>query len=333
MDYSIKMNTKTRILVTGATGFIGSNLVKVLIQKGYDVRVLVPEAEKEKVFSHTDIFVGDIADSDSLQNIQKDIRIVIHCAGILGKWGSGESDLYRVNVEGTENLLKQCSFTELDKIIHLSAGGVSGPVAGGMVDETYPCNPATEYEKTKLTGEQRALELAEQLDLPLTVVRPTFTYGPGDPHKTGLFRAVKKGKFAFIGDGMSVNHPVFIDDLINGIFLALEKGKNRQIYIIGGERPVTKKELVHTIADTLGVKRPGIYIPRWIADLAAPLLEMTGRIIGFEPVLTKSRVMMMGDNFGYSIKKAQSELGYNPIVSLKDGIEKTVRYYLEKGLI
>ena len=113
----------------------------------------------------------------------------------------------------------------------------------------------------------------------------------------------------------------------------IDRGRVGEIYIIGGERPVTKRELVDTIADTLGVKRPGIRIPRWVAAIAAWKLEVLGRLLRFEPILTRSRVMMMADNFGYSIAKARNELGYVPQTDLDEGIAATVRSYREAGLL
>ena len=126
---------------------------------------------------------------------------------------------------------------------------------------------------------------------------------------------------------------MFVQDLVSGIRLVIDKGRAGEVYIIGGERPVTKRELVDTIADALGVKRPAIRIPRWLAVIAAWKLEVLGRMLRFEPILTRSRVMMMADNFGYSIAKARDELGYAPQTDLGEGIATTVRSYREAGLL
>jgi nucleoside-diphosphate-sugar epimerase len=144
---------------------------------------------------------------------------------------------------------------------------------------------------------------------------------------------VKRGRYGFIGGGESVNHPVFVDDLVDGIRLAIERGRVGETYIIGGERPVTKREFAFAIADALGVKRPALNLPRWLADLAAWKLELLGRVLGYEPVLTRSRVMIMADNFGYSIAKARAELGYAPRTALEEGVARTVRAYVEAGLL
>lgn len=322
-----------RALVTGATGFIGGNLVRTLRRAGVAVRALVRDEAAGGALEGAELFVGDLLEPDSLAGIEREIDLVVHCASLLGKWGTRDALLHEVNVGGTVALLERFRGGGLRRWVHLSAGGVSGPLKQGRVDETHPCRPATAYERTKLMAERRVLERSRQQGLPAVVVRPTFTYGPGDPHKLALFRAVKRGRYVFIGNGESVNHPVFIEDAVRGILLAAERGRIGEVYIIGGERPVSKRELVYTIADALGVRRPRYRIPRSMAVVLGWKLELLGRMVGFEPILTRSRVMMMADNFGYSIAKAREELGYAPRTGLREGIEATVRDYAERRLL
>jgi len=324
---------KGNALVTGATGFIGGNLVRALQREGYAVRALVRDAARAAGLDGVELFEGDLREPDSLAGIERDVDTVVHCASLLGKWGTDRALLYDVNVRGTVELLARFRQGQLRRFVHLSAGGVTGPLKQRSVDETYACRPATAYERTKFLAEQEVLEQSKRTGIPATVVRPTFTYGPGDPHKIALFRAVHRGRYVFIAGGESVNHPVFVDDVIRGILLAIERGRVGEVYIIGGERPVTKREFVWSIADALGVKRPGWSIPKWFAVIAAWKLEILGWILRFEPILTRSRVMMMADNFGYSIAKAREELGYAPRIGLREGIETTVRSYAEAGLL
>jgi nucleoside-diphosphate-sugar epimerase len=331
MEWLMPSTRKGKALVTGATGFIGGNLVPLLQQTGYAVRVLVRDTARASRLDDVELFCGDLLDPASLAGIEEGIDVVVHGASLLGKWGTHPRLMYELNVGGALELLKRFQGRPLERYIHLSAGGVTGPLNTRSVDESYPCRPATAYERTKYEAEREVLELSRELAIPVTVVRPTFTYGPGDPHKIALFRAVKRGRYVFIGGGESVNHPVFIDDLVRGILLAIERGRVGEVYIIGGECPVTKRELVYAIADALGVGRPRINIPRWLASIAAWKLELAGHLLRFEPMLTRSRVMMMADNFGFSIAKARDELGYAPQTDLRRGIELTVRSYAQAG--
>lgn len=320
-----------RALITGATGFVGRHLVPALARAGFRVRALVRDRRQAVALDDVELFEGDLLRPETLSGLEERVDVVVHCASLLGKWGVAESLLHEVNVRAAAGLLRRFAGRNLECFVHLSAGGVTGPLRDGVVDERYACQPATAYERTKLLGEREILELSRKLEIPAVVVRPTFTYGPGDPHKLALFRAVQRGRYAFIGDGLSVNHPVFVDDLVAGILLLIERGRPGEVYIIGGERPVTKRELVQTIAEVLGVKPPSWRIPVWCARLAALGSEFLGRTFNFEPLLTRSRVMMMADSFGYSIAKARDELGYRPQTGLREGITATIASYRRDG--
>ncbi|MEM7396642.1 MAG: NAD-dependent epimerase/dehydratase family protein, partial [Verrucomicrobiota bacterium] len=180
--------------------------MKILPARGYALRVLVRRPDDFEAPEGVEVFEGDLLRPESLEGIETDIDLVVHGAGILGKWGTDDSVTFDVNVKGTVHLLERFrNHPGLTRFIYLSAGGVTGPAPTTSVDETYVCQPSTSYEKAKYAAERKVLELSPELKLPGLVVRPTFTYGPGDPHKLPLFRAVKKGKYAFIGGGHSVN--------------------------------------------------------------------------------------------------------------------------------
>lgn len=319
------------LLITGATGFIGSHLARAALQHGLKVRALVRGPDASAIPAAAEPWRGDLLQPNSLVGIESGVDYVVHCAGVLGKWGGPEAMLYELNVAGGVRLLERFRGGGVRRFLHLSAGGVTGPLPVEAADERYPCRPRSAYEKSKLAGEQEILARATEWALPVAVLRPTFTYGPGDPHKLPLFRAVSAGRFVFIGDGRSVLHPVFIDDLVAGILLALERARDRDVYILGGERPVTKRELIEAIADALGCRRPRLRIPTWLARPAAAALEALGRGLGFEPILTRSRVSMMSENFGYTIQRAREQLGYAPQTSLQQGIRRTADAYRQAG--
>lgn len=321
------------ILITGGTGYIGGKLAEYYSQKGIRVRLLVHDTARspDGLKQGCEIVRGDVTRPETLNNATRGIETVISAAGLLGHWGVSYQQLYEVNVVGVENLIRAAFDGGVRRMVHLSAGGVTGPVGREPVDETYPPVPRTDYERTKWEGEKRALELAQRDNLNLLVVRPTFTYGPGDPHKLSLFLSVKKRHFFFIGNPMSTFHPVYIDDLISGINLAVETNLSKTAMIIGGPRPVTKRELINSIAKALGVRKPEMRIPIPLADLIARGFEMSARFSKFSPPLTHSRVLALSGNWGYSIHRAREEMGYEPGTDLQEGLQRTVSWYREHG--
>lgn len=323
-------------LITGATGFIGGNILEHLWEEGHFCRCLI--RGRSRVYGlenrlNVECFQGDLTRRETLTGVCKGIDVVIHCAGLLGRWNDTIEDLYPVNAMGIINLSDEMIKNRVGFVIYMSAGGVTGPVEGGRADETYFCRPKTPYEKTKYQGERNALMVFEKHRVPLTVIRPTFTYGPADPHKLALFRTIKKRRFVLLGSGKSTVHPLYIEDLINGIRLVLKKRPAGELFIMGGPRAVTKQELVCTIAQALGVKDRFFHVPTGLAGGASRISLRLAEIFKFEPVLTPSRVSMMTKDWGYSIGKARKELGYEPTVYLKEGIRLTVQSYREMGWI
>jgi len=318
-----------RILVTGATGYIGGHMARNLHSKGFDVICMTRGNKAVDTISTVE---GDVLKPETLSRACNNIDIVCHFAGALGR-GLTDEMIRAVNVEGTENMIRTSKGAGVKYFLHISSGAVTGPMGPMPADETTECHPYTTYERTKYEGERKALAIAREIDLPLGVARPTFTYGPGDPHKLLMFKLVKRGWFFFIGDGFSTNHPVYIDDLIDGIILMMEKRPIQEVYILGGPRPVTKKEWAIAIADALNVKPPKLYVPVGLAWMGANIMEPIGRLIGKEPPLTRSRVLAMSRYWGMDISKARRELGYVPRIDLAEGIAKTVSWYQKEGLL
>ena len=325
-----QLQAETRVLITGATGFVGRNLARALLARGCHVTVLVRDPARLDT-SGARVVTGDLADPDSFERFDAPFDVVFNCAGLLGSWDTKAADMQAVNANGPVTLAHKLSQPPRC-FVQVSTVGVSGPLTE-LGDENTPCHPVGPYQATKLAGEQQLLQEAASSGLPVIIARPSFTYGPGDTHKLALFRAVKKRRFAFVGGGTSILHPLFIDDLVAGIQLCAVVGQAGQAYIIGGERPVPVRELVNEIADAVDVPHPRLSLPVPLARLAATVFELAGNLTNRPPPLTQSRVTLMSSNYGYSIAKAQSQLGYAPSVDLTTGIRRTVAAYQETGLM
>jgi nucleoside-diphosphate-sugar epimerase len=168
---------------------------------------------------------------------------------------------------------------------------------------------------------------------PVLIARPEFIYGPGDTHVLGLFKAIQKGRFFFIGNGLNMCHPTFIDDAVDGMLRCLEQGKPGEIYHITGPRPVTFHELAATIADILNVPTPHTRIPRSLAMIGATSFEILSKITRKSPPLSRTGVAFFSEDRRFSWAKAERELNYRPQYDLQEGIETTIAWYRQEGYL
>lgn len=326
-----------KLAVFGATGFIGRHLCEALIHHGIAVSALTrsPDAMLDLAKTGVDAILGSLSDDEAIRRTASGADVVYNLAGALGKWGTTFDELRSVNVEAAERIVKSAAESGVGKVVHVSTVGISGPLPRDVLaDEDYPPNPATDYQRTKLEGEMAASRAHEATGIPLVIVRPAFVYGPGDTHKLSLFRAVKKRRMALVNRGTSLLHPVFVDDLVIGLIKAAEQAPGKaEIYNLAGPRAVTTRTLVETIARELGVSDPEIWLPEALLIPLACVMEAVGRTINVEPILTRSKVKLLSENYAYRIEKAQAELGYRPVVDLPEGIRRTVEWYVSQGLL
>ena len=199
-------------------------------------------------------------------------------------------------------------------------------------DESSPLAPSNAYERSKALGEAVAAGFARD-GLPLVVARPEFIYGPGDVHVLGLFRAIQRGLFFYIGDGTNTCHPTYVDDMVDGLLACLRRGAPGGVYHIAGPRPLPFRELAETIAAALGVPPPRRRVPVPLAWLGAAGLEAAGKLLGRDVPLSRTGVAFFSENRRSTYAKAERELGFVPRVELREGVERTVGWYRGEGLL
>ena len=261
-------------------------------------------------------------------------RVVIHLVSNFRKGGSDKKEAYSVNVDGTTNVLDASLRYGVKRLIHCSTIGVHGDVRPIPADEEASFNPGDLYQETKLIAEKRVWEFYHKTGLPITVVRPISMYGPGDVRMLKLFRLIKKGWFVMVGDGNVFFQPAYIDDVVNGFLLCLNNTEAiGEVFIIGGDEYVPLKELVRMISKELHVPTPRLKVPLapilWLAALCESLCVP----LGIEPPLHKRRVSFFQNNRAFTVDKAKRILGYQPQVSLEEGIQRTTRWYTENGFL
>lgn len=321
-----------RVAISGATGFLGSHLVRRFLADGHSVAALARSFEKASQLPEAaDAVIGDIGDDEAVARLVDRAEIVIHTVSNF-RVASGPPDSYRrINVEGTRNILEAAFGANASRFVHCSTIGVHGDVKEIPADEDTPFNPGDIYQETKLAAELEA-KAAFEAGLPGVVFRPAGIFGPGDLRFLKLFKAVHNRSFRMFGSGETLWHPVYIDDLVDGILLCGEHPHALgRTYILAGDRYVTLNELVGRMAAALGVPPPGRHLPFWPLAAGAAVCETLFRPFGIDPPLHRRRVAFFVKHRAFSIERARRELGYAPGVPLDEGLRRTAAWYFDHG--
>ena len=324
-----------KTLVTGASGFTGYNLCQRLLKDGERVVAFVRSTSKTNELKSLGVEcrVVDIKDPIQVKDNFSDIDMVYHLAAAYRTELADYDEFRLVNVEATRNLLEAAKVFCVKRFVHCSTVGVQGEIKNPPADENYRMRPGDHYQQSKADGEILARQYFAE-GLPGAVVRPVGIYGPGDSRFLKLFRPINRGYFVMIGSGKTLYHMTFIDDLIEGFTLCGRHPRAQgEVFTIGGEDYTTIKELVNLIADVLKKPHPKLKIPYWPVYAAAVFCEKICHLVGISPPLYPRRVEFFHLSRAFKIEKAQRLLGYQPRVSLEEGLSKTAEWYREKKLL
>jgi nucleoside-diphosphate-sugar epimerase len=325
-----------KALVTGASGFTGGYMVQNLIEHGYDVRVLVQGTSPlEKLKKQgVEFAFGDLRNADQIQNAMEDIEVVFHIAALYRTTDVPDSAYWDVNATGTENIMKAALDHGVKRVLHCSTVGVQGNIEDPPADENAPFNPGDVYQESKLEGERIAMYYHREKGLPVTVVRPTGIYGPGDWRMLKLYRMIQKRRFIMFGDGNVLYHLTFVTDCVEGFRLAAEcPHAVGQIYTIAGDRYFTLNQFAETIAQQLNVPPPRLHLPVKPLYILSFFVEKICVALRTPPPIFRRRVDFFTKNRAFDFSKAVNELGYRPKVSLEEGIRRTIDWYIKNGLL
>ncbi len=324
-----------KVLVTGGLGFLGQHLIDRLTRDGHDVRIFArPGKNNGANAGNAEIVWGDIRDPDAVKTAVSGLDFVFHLVSNFRKGGSDKNEAHAINVDGTANVLNACQEAGVKQLVHCSTIGVHGSVLEVPATENTAFNPMDLYQETKLIAEKKVWEFHQQTGLPVTVVRPISLYGPGDLRMLKLFKMIKTGKFFMVGDGSPYFQPAYIDDVVNGFMLCLDNPKAiGEAFIIGNEEYLHLRDLVKLIAEELKVPYPTKKMPLKPLLLAATLCEKICAPFGIEPPLHRRRVSFFQNNRAFSVAKAKELLGFKSEVTLRDGVQRTIRWYEENGYL
>ena len=330
-----------KILITGATGFIGSHLVKALVSEGYHCRCLVRKTSnisELKKLNNIEFVYGDITEKDSLKGIAKGVDIVCHLAALMGHDppSSKAFEKFRnINAEGTKNILSECVKTKtIKKVIHFSSTAAMGLVPQNPITESMGCRPYTPYQVSKFESEKIAKYFFEKYNLPIVIVRPSMIYGPGFKGDfLTIARVVKTGIFPKIGRGKNLSPALYIDDAVEAVRLLINKGRAGEIYLISSERSYELQEIVGIMETYLGMRLLLIPVPIWLAKMGGYSLEKMSKLIGIRPIVTYRNICSVVTDRVFDISKAKNELGFKQRVPLEAGLEKTLDWFVEKDYL
>lgn len=325
-----------RVLVTGASGFTGGHLVRALLRRGATVRVLARRgaAIPFDLRDRLDVVQGDIRDAQAVDRAVAGCEQVYHLAALYRQAGAPLRQYWEVHVQGTQHILDACARHGVGRLIHCSTMGVHGHVSRIPSNEASPFNPGDAYQRTKLEGEQRVWAFCRQHQVPFTVVRPAGIYGPGDLRFLKLFRAIQRGYFVMLGSGRTRYHLVYIDDLIDGYLrCGTEPAALGQAFLIGHDRFVTLNELAALIARVVGAEPTRWRLPVWPVYAAGAVCEAVCVPLRINPPLYRRRVDFFTHDRAFDISKARQVLGFQPQVSLEEGLARTASWYTTHGYL
>jgi nucleoside-diphosphate-sugar epimerase len=312
--------------VTGGSGFIGGRLIERLVGEGRSVRALARSDNAAATVEGlgAEAVRGDLGDRDSLAAGAAGAEVAFHLAAHLGEWGPLE-EFERGNVEGTGNALAGCAEVGVRRFVH--CGTEAALMAGEPlidVDETTPLRPDSKapYPATKAKAEL-AVRAANREGFETVALRPRFVWGKGDTTLLPeLVETVEKGQFAWIGGGQNVTDTTHVDNVVEGLILAAERGRPGESYFVTDGEPVVFREFVSELLRTQGVEPPNRSVPAWTAAPMARVCETAWKLLPLpgEPPMTKFRSWLLTQECTIRIDKARKELGYTPVVSHERGL-------------
>ncbi len=326
-----------KVLVTGGTGFTGKALVHRLIQMGHQVVALdYKEGLKTQEIREwgAEVILGSVTDMDVVRRAVEGAEVVHHVAAAFREMDVPERHYYEVNVEGTRNVLQAALDAGVRKVIYCSTCGVHGNVDHPPAGEDAPIRPADYYQRTKWEAEPLAREFFER-GLSTTTLRPAAIYGPGDPERFYLiFKRVAGGTFPMFGNGRTLYHPLYIDNLIDAFILAMEDGKgDGEAYLIADEQYIEIEDLVRRVGKALGVDVKVPHYPVWPVVVVGHIVEKACKPFGINPPIFPRRVDWYRQNRAFRIDKARRDLGYQPRVGIDEGLRRTAEWYRQEGLL
>ncbi|GJV60347.1 NAD-dependent epimerase/dehydratase [Tanacetum coccineum] len=330
-----------KILVTGASGYLGGRLVHALLNHNHTVRVFVRRASDLTSLPPPSLTLelayGDVTDYYSLLAACSGCHVIFHVAALVEPWIPDPSRFNTVNVGGLKNVIKACKeIGTIEKIVYTSSFFALGSTDGYVADETQ-MHPAkyfcTEYEKSKAVSDQIALEAAKE-GVPIVAVYPGVIYGPGKVTSGNMVARMIVERFngrlpGYVGDGNDKFSFSHVDDVVDGHISALDKGQIGERYLLTGEN-ASFMQVFDIAASITNTNKPWFNIPLFVINVYGWLSVLFSRITGKLPLISPPAVDVLRHQWAYSCEKAKRELNYKPR-SLTEGLEEVLPWLKNMG--
>lgn len=320
------------VFVTGGSGFLGRQLLKDLVSQGFQVKALArsPQAAKTIQALGTKVVMGDLGDVQAMTEGMRGCAVVIHAAAKVEQWGKWP-DFLQMTVQGTKNVIHAAQQAQVQRFIHISTEAV---LAGGKAiidaDEHTPI-PAVAtgfYPLSKRMAEQAVLA-ANSSDFNTIVVRPRFIWGQGDSTLLPkLVEAVNTGNWLWFGGGEHQMSTCNVKNVSHGVILAARHGRAGQVYFLTDGASVNFRQFITAMMQTQGVTPSTKKAPMWVADVVAAAGETVWKLLHLkgEPPMTRTAVNLFFKQVTVNDSKARRELGYQPILTVKQGLQEFRTY-------
>jgi nucleoside-diphosphate-sugar epimerase len=322
------------VLVTGATGFLGGALARRLATEGAQVKVLARRPQRDRYIKGVEgieIVSGDITDANRMLEVVRGCDYVFHAAAVL----SGRLDFQRkINVDGTCNLMRAAGEAKVQRVVHVSTIAVYGYGYTSDVSEDTPQKPGrVPYNVTKSEAETVVREVARDYNLSYSIIRPGMIYGPRSSGWTvSMFKLARRKPAIWLGDGGGCSHPIYIDDVVDlTLLLATHPAADGEAFNCAPDPAPSWREFLGAYSQLAG-HLSWFGIPIWLARIVAPPLELFFSLRG-EPQDLPTLIPFLQRHKVYKMTKAKERLGWQPKVSLQEGIQSCVPYLREKGLL
>jgi 2-alkyl-3-oxoalkanoate reductase len=327
------------LLVTGATGLVGSHVVERAHKENLRTRVLVRANSDTRALDAWNVekVQGDLSQPESLQQAVAGVTLIVHCAAKVGDWGPVD-EYMSVNVRSLEHLLNAAEGNgTLRRFVHLSSLGVyEGRDHHGTDETVAPSATGMDgYTLSKIESEKLVLRHVKDQKLPAVILRPGFIYGPRDRTiLPRLLERLKSGQVKYFGTGEQLCNNTYVGNLVDVIYEVFDKLEAvGQIYNITDGQTVSKRDFISTVATLAGYEVPKAAVPLGLAKFLTGASEKVYRLLGKKeaPLLSNARFKFLGLNLDFSIEKAKRELGYKPQVSFDEGMKQTIDWFRAEG--